>query len=212
MSTALKLEELAKEMQIIICFIIGYIFGSFLPTVIIAKIRTGRDISSIGSGNPGMANVMSNIGKVEGVLVLVGDVLKVVAAILLSWWITWDLTLQTIIEWTGFATILGHDLPVWRRFRGGKGVAVTCAWLVFSMPLWGSISCIVGGIITLVSGYLPIGAVVIPVLAIAPAFITGGPVLGILVILSVLLMIQRHWTGIKRCLSGTERKRFRKKR
>ena len=199
-------------LQVIICLLIGYLCGSFLTAVIITRIRTGKSISSIGSGNPGMANVMANIGKFECILVLIGDVLKVALACFLAWLLTWEVEPWQVILWTGFATIPGHNYPFWRRFRGGKGVAVTCAWLVFSMPLWGSAACIIGGLVTLLSGYLPIGAVLIPVLAVAPAFACYGVVPGILVCLSAFMMFHRHWDGIKRCFTGAEKKRFRKVR
>lgn len=194
--------------QILICLVIGYLFGSILTASIIMRFLVKKDIRKIGSGNPGMANIMSNIGKKEGFMVLAGDILKVIIACLLSWLITWDMDLNTVILWTGFAAITGHDFPFWRKFQGGKGVAVTCAWLVFFMPLWGSVSCIIGGIITLVTGYLPIGGILIPVIAIPFAFITCGPVPGILVTVSAVLMIQRHWTGLKGIRNGTEKRRF----
>ena len=184
-------------LQIIICLVIGYLFGSILTASIIMKYIVKKDIREIGSGNPGMANVMANIGKKEGILVLLGDILKVVIACLLSWFITWDMDLQAVILWTGFSAILGHDYPFWRKFQGGKGVAVTCAWLVFCMPLWGSAACIIGGIVTLVTGYLPIGGVLIPLIAIPFAFITRGLIPGILVTISAIIMFQRHWKGLK---------------
>ena len=196
-------------LQIIICVLIGYLLGSILPAVIISWHSTGRDISQIGSGNPGMANVMANIGKIEGVLTLVGDIMKVLIAFFFSWILTGTGDLHTVVLWTGFGCIIGHDFPIWRRFQGGKGVTVTCVWLVFLMPLWGSVSCAAGGIVTLVTGYLPVGGVLIPVIAIPFAFLFSGLWSGILVTLSAVLMIQRHWKGLKRIRNGMERRRFR---
>ncbi|MBS5262669.1 MAG: glycerol-3-phosphate acyltransferase [Roseburia sp.] len=51
-----------------------------LTATFVVKHSTGNDVSKIGSGNPGMANVMEHIGKKEGVLVLAGDILKVIVA------------------------------------------------------------------------------------------------------------------------------------
>ena len=64
-------------MQIIICLLIGYLLGSILTAVIVCRVSTGMDISRIGSGNPGMANVMSQIGKKEGILVCVSAILMI---------------------------------------------------------------------------------------------------------------------------------------
>lgn len=196
-------------MKIFICLIIGYLLGSILPAVIISWIKTGRDISQIGSGNPGMANVMSGIGKLEGILTLAGDILKVLLAFFFAWVITGGRDLQTVILWTGFGSILGHDFPAWRRFRGGKGVTVTCVWLVFLMPLWGSVSCAAGGAVTLLTGYLPVGGILIPVLAIPFAFLFCDIWAGVLVTVSAAIMVQRHWQGIMRIRDGLEKRRFR---
>lgn len=199
-------------MQIITSLIVGYLLGSILPAAIIARIKTGRDISQIGSGNPGMANVMSGIGKKEGILTLCGDILKVFLAFFAAWILTGTGDLRPVILWTGFGSVLGHDFPVWRKFHGGKGVTVTCVWLVFLMPIWGSVSCAAGGIVTLLTGYLSLGGVLIPLIAIPFAFIFEGAVPGILVTISAGVMIQRHWDGLQRIRYGEERRRFRKEK
>ena len=64
----------------LVCMAMGYLAGSFLTAVFVARTFTEKEISQIGTGNPGMANVMANIGKKEGVLVLAGDLVKVVIA------------------------------------------------------------------------------------------------------------------------------------
>lgn len=43
--------------------VIGYFAGCFLTAAIVARVAKGRNIREIGTGNPGMANVMANIGK-----------------------------------------------------------------------------------------------------------------------------------------------------
>ena len=53
-----------------ILLILGYLYGTMLTATFVVKHSTGNDVSKIGSGNPGMANVMEHIGKKEGVLVL----------------------------------------------------------------------------------------------------------------------------------------------
>ena len=195
-------------MQVLICFLAGYLSGCILTAVIVCRLRTGKDVSDIGSGNPGMANVMSNIGKREGIIVLAGDILKVIFACLLAWLVTWSLAWEDVVLYTGFAALLGHNYPFWRKFRGGKGVAVTCIWLFLLMPAWGSISCAAGGIITLVTGYLPLGGVLIPVIAIPFAFLSRGEAAGILVALCAIISVQKHWGGLKRVFKGEERRRF----
>ena len=50
----------------LVCMAMGYLAGSFLTAVFVARTFTEKEISQIGTGNPGMANVMANIGKKEG--------------------------------------------------------------------------------------------------------------------------------------------------
>ena len=39
--------------------------------------------------------------------------------------------------WAGLGAVLGLNFPLWRGFRGGKGVAVTCAASSSSPPCGG---------------------------------------------------------------------------
>lgn len=158
-----------------------------------------------------MANVMSNIGKKQGFLVLGGDILKMILAFLLAWELTGKGDSGRVILWTGFGGVLGHNFPLWRKFKGGKGVAVTCTWLIIFMPLWGTLSCLVGGVVTLVTGYLPLGAMVISILAVPFAFWQKGVMAGILMLLAALLMFTRHYRGLRRVIQGKEPKKFRKR-
>ena len=59
---------------VIISLLIGYCFGMFLTADLVALKYTGHNASKIGTtGNPGMANIMANLGMKAGLIVLVGD-------------------------------------------------------------------------------------------------------------------------------------------
>ena len=104
-----------------ILLILGYLYGTMLTATFVVKHSTGNDVSKIGSGNPGMANVMEHIGKKEGVLVLAGDILKVIVAGILGRLLFPDKTWHDIFLYTGFGAIFGHNYPLWRKGKGGKG-------------------------------------------------------------------------------------------
>lgn len=193
-----------------LCLFIGYCFGNFLTAEVVARICTGKHAAQIGSGNPGMANIMSNVGKKQGFLVLGGDFLKTVLAFAAAWLIAGDVLKRDVILWSGFGTLLGHNFPIWNKFRGGKGVAVTCTWLVIFMPLWGTLCCVVGGIVTLVSGYLPLGAVLITLLAVPAALCTESKIAAVLMLLSLVIMVYKHRHGLRRIIDGEEERKFRK--
>ena len=163
------------------------------------------------TGNPGMANIMAQLGKGAGLLTLAGDTLKTVAACGAAYYATAPLIGQASILYAGLGAVLGHNYPAWAGFRGGKGVAVTCVWLVLYLPFWGTLCCIAGGALVLWLGYLPLGAVVIPALAILPAWLSYGPESGILTLALAIIMFSRHYHGLLRIRQGTEPRFFQRR-
>src|SRR3954470_1895556 len=107
--------------------LIGYLAGS-VPFAFLLARKAGVDVRLAGSGNVGAANVLRTAGASRGVLVLMLDVAKGAAAVLLAHAIAGGATLAAL---TGAAAIVGHIYPVWLRFHGGKGVAVAAG--VFSV-------------------------------------------------------------------------------
>ena len=194
----------------VICTVIGYLCGCFLTAELAARLAEGKSASEIGSGNPGMANIMANLGKKAGFFVLAGDVGKTLIAFGVSWLLAGGLLGRETFLWAGLGVALGHNFPFWKKFRGGKGVAVTCTWLIFFMPVWGTVSCIAGGAVVLATGYLPLGAVLIPLLGTCFAFFSQGIMAGIFFLLSFLLMLSRHYRGLLRIVRGTEERKFRR--
>ena len=194
----------------VICTVIGYLCGCFLTAELAARLAEGKSASEIGSGNPGMANIMANLGKKAGFFVLAGDVGKTLIAFGVSWLLAGGLLGRETFLWAGLGVVLGHNFPFWKKFRGGKGVAVTCTWLIFFMPVWGTVSCLAGGAVVLATGYLPLGAVLIPLLGTCFAFFLQGIMAGIFFLLSFLLMLSRHYRGLLRIVRGTEERKFRR--
>ncbi len=194
------------------CLALGYLIGSFLTAEPVSRLLSGKSPKEYGSHNPGMTNVMLHLGKRAGFLVLAGDVLKTLLALFLCTALAREAIGTTAaILWGGMGTVLGHNFSFLAYFHGGKGVAVTCAWLMVLMPLWGTLSCVAGGIFCLATGYLPPGAVLIPVLAILPGFFTKGTEAGIFMLLASVMMFLRHHRGLKRVLRGGEHRFFRGK-
>ena len=192
------------------CLGIGYLFGMVLFAELIVRFRLGKSARSIGSGNPGTANISRQMGLRWGLAVLAGDLLKTGAAC----WISLALfpALGHIaILWAGLGATLGHDFPLWAQFRGGKGVATTCAFTVLFSPLWGGLCVLLGGAVVLATGYLPVAAVVIAGCALAPGWFLGGAEGLALMLCSLGLTLLCHRHGLQRVFKGEERKALRKK-
>ncbi len=191
----------------VICVSIGYAFGNFLTAEIISHKASGKSVFVRGSGNPGMANIASLYGMKYGIIVLLGDLLKTFIPCMLCRYILFPDHGVLAAAYTGLGVILGHDYPFWHRFKGGKGVSCTCAALIsISLP-YGLIACIIGLLGLLISKYMPIGAILIPIAFIIPAFSNYGIEIGSLTIIMTLVMLQRHLKVLRNIPAGKEPKK-----
>lgn len=183
--------------------IFAYLLGSVSTAIIVCQLLGLPDPRSEGSHNPGTTNVLRIGGKGPALLTLVGDILKGVIAVLIA-----KHGLHLTGEWLagiGFAAFLGHLLPVFFRFEGGKGVATALGVLaVLNWPL-GLAVMSVWVIAFAASRISSLGAVcgfiAAPLLAhfMAPDFF-----IGILFMSAVLLL--RHRGNIAALLKGEERR------
>lgn len=131
--------------------IIAYLLGSLNPAIMITKLKTGKDIRTMGSGNAGFTNVLRSVGKGPAIATIVFDYLKGIIAVLIGWWLFSTLTVTndvSPIEYVkygrylaGLFVILGHSFPIFYGFKGGKSVVTANAlmlvvdWRVFLMVL-----------------------------------------------------------------------------
>jgi glycerol-3-phosphate acyltransferase PlsY len=104
----------------------AYLLGSVSFSYLIVKIREGRDVRSVGSGNAGATNVLRASGPKAAVLTLVLDVGKGVAAVLGTRLLEAP---PPVVGGAAFAVVLGHIFPAFLGLRGGKGVATAAGAL-----------------------------------------------------------------------------------
>lgn len=194
-----------------VCLVIGYVFGQFLTAELVARTITGKSAREIGTGNPGMANMMAHVGKGAGAMVLLGDAAKTAAACWACWLAASPRLGQAALLYGGLGTVLGHNFPLWGRGWGGKGVTVTCVWLMICLPVTGVLCCLAGGALVLYLGYLPLGAVAIPALAVPLAWVQLGAENGVVMLAATMLMLSRHHRGLRRIIHGEEPRFFRRK-
>lgn len=131
--------------------IIAYLIGSFNPAIVITRLKTGKDIRTMGSGNAGFTNVLRSVGKGSAIATIALDYLKGTVGVLIGWWIFSQLTVTNEVSPTeyviygrylaGLFVILGHSFPIYYGFKGGKSVVTANAlmlvvdWRVFLMIL-----------------------------------------------------------------------------
>lgn len=113
-------------LNLIFLIIFGYLLGSVPFSYLIPKAK-GIDIRKVGSGNVGATNVIRALGLKFGLLATILDLLKAVIPVYLATrflFFDWQIALVAITP------ILGHILPPWLQFKGGKGVGSTIGVLL----------------------------------------------------------------------------------
>ena len=194
--------------KILLCLIVGYLIGSLNFAIIYSKLK-GDDIRNHGSGNAGATNVLRTYGKGPAALVFILDILKGVIAILLMR-IVFEGMLYDCSAALG--AVLGHNFPVYYKFKGGKGVSTSLAVLItlhFPTALAAMITFVVVAVLT---KYVSLSSILAAVAAIVTAFaVFKIDVFSIFCAIIGLLCIYRHRSNIKRLLNGTENKLGQKK-
>jgi acyl phosphate:glycerol-3-phosphate acyltransferase len=116
---------------ILISVTVGYLLGSIPFGFILVRVFRGTDVRTTGSGNIGATNV-ARTSPLLGLATLVLDFLKGLAAVMIvAALFPGHRTLQFV---TALAAIAGHVVPVWLRFKGGKGVATGLGSLILLTP------------------------------------------------------------------------------
>lgn len=111
---------------------IGYLVGTFPTADLIAKRVSGGmiDLRASGSGNPGGANAVKVLGKRAGYTVMAVDIAKGAAASVLGATLAGPAGAHA----AGSASVVGHCLPVWNGFKGGKGVGASVGQCLATFP------------------------------------------------------------------------------
>ena len=218
--------------------VVGYLLGSIPVGYLVGRSR-GIDIREHGSGNIGATNVVRVLGKKPGYFVFVCDALKGFLAVFLSQWLLLA-RVHTVLRAAAanglapdampsayaeasqtavivgivaaLACIIGHNFPVWLKFRGGKGVATTVGVLLGLMPAAIGVSAVVWVVSFYAFRYVSLasllGAAALPV---AVFFLTtrrGNPGLANPLLwfslTAACLIFWRHRANIQRLLNGSE--------
>ncbi len=194
----------------------GYLIGAIPFGYLVFYAVKGVDIRTVGSGNIGATNVGRNLGFRFFVLVFLLDVLKGLAPTAgipralkaLGMSVPADLAVYIAI-----AAVLGHNFPVYLRFKGGKGVATSLGSLL-ALDLFACGAAAVGFFLV----FLPTRYVSLSSIAGALAFAAGhfartaGPwnsenlAMSLLSIAIPTLLLVRHHKNLGRILQGTEPK------
>ena len=211
--------------------VVSYLLGSIPSGLLISKSQ-GIDIREHGSKNIGATNVWRTMGKNWGLLAFLCDTFKGWLAV------TVGVSLATHFgstvelphdhsyvkylppDYAGITAalgcILGHNFPIWLRFKGGKGVATSLGVIIGMMPLVSIIIFAVWVVVLKLTRYVSVASLVaslsLPIAVVALLFF--GPTEGWAAVhgwgnfyfgvVAASLVFKRHIPNIKRLMAGTE--------
>ena len=148
---------MALWLKYVLIAVVGYLLGNISVGILVAKLYGIKDIRKVGSGNAGSTNVLRNLGWLPSVLTLVGDCLKSFIAAQLGRYLAGDVGLLI----GGTAAILGHDFPVFFKFKGGKGIAASLGMILTINPWLGIGLTAVVVLIAALTGYVSLGSITV---------------------------------------------------
>ncbi len=191
----------------VIVAVFGYLLGSIPFGLVLCRLFGYGDIRKIGSGNIGATNVLRTGNKPLAFATLVLDIGKGAAAVLaVRAFVGFDEPGLIPGFVAGAAAVIGHNFPIWLKFRGGKGVATTLGTVLAAfwpaglaaIAVWLAVAAIfryssLAGLLSMIAPPIVLWYHDLPVCT------------AIAALLSVLIWL-RHHENIRRLLDGTESK------
>lgn len=209
-------------MERIICLAIGYILGNFQTAYFYGKAH-GIDIRKHGSGNAGTTNALRVLGTKAGLIVLAGDIIKCVLAIVFSRLLfagSHPDMIYLLSMYAAAGAILGHNFPFWLGFKGGKGIAATAGLILAFHPYFIPVGVILFFVTFFTTHYVSLGSLLVYAGFIIELVVMGqtGQFAGMtqmqlyeMYAVGAFLTVMayyKHRENIKRLLHGTERKTY----
>ncbi|ADJ26282.1 protein of unknown function DUF205 [Dehalogenimonas lykanthroporepellens BL-DC-9] len=152
-----------ETLAVILALVAAYFIGSVPLAYLMGRWVKGFDIRQVGTRNMGTMNTFYQVGFWPGMVVLAVDIGKGALAVAVARWLE---TPQLVELLAGMVAVAGHVLPVWLKFKGGKGGATCIGVLAFLMP-WGiPIYIAAFGLLLLITRF--------PTLSYSIAFVTFG--------------------------------------
>ncbi len=208
-------------MERIICLAMGYVFGLFQTAYLYGKMH-GIDIRNYGSGNAGTTNTLRVLGTKAGLIVLFGDIMKCILAVVVTGLLfgkSHPEMIYLLKMYAAAGAILGHNFPFYLKFKGGKGIAATAGLILSFHPYLIPVGVILFFGAFLTTHYVSLGSLLvyagflieIIVMGQKGVFGMSQALLNEMYVIAAFLTVMayyKHRENIKRLLSGTERKTY----
>ena len=208
---------------LLICAIGGYLAGSIPFGLVLCYLAGYGDIRKIGSGNIGATNVLRTGNKWLALLTVILDAFKAGLAAYTAYKFSPNLeiaqfdgqplNLQDLASVVaGTFGVLGHNFPIWLKFKGGKGVASAFGFILMTQPLVALVALGIWLIMAFAFRYSSLAALTAAAAMPVIAYFMCPPIYAVFYSALAVLIIVRHHANIARLLKGQESKiSFKKK-
>ena len=193
---------------------VGYLLGAIPVGLVVGRMVGGVDLRDYGSRRTGATNAMRTLGSGWGAAVLVLDLLKGLAAVLVAR-VLFDAPSAEAGEWVaaaaGLAAVIGHNWSIFISFTGGRGVATTGGSLLALSPV--AVAVLLPAMLLVIWRWRyvsvasllgALGAVVVTALFVVVG-LGGWPAVGY-ALAAGAIVVASHADNIARLRAGTERR------
>lgn len=184
---------------LVITITASYLLGSISFGILATKFMKLQDLRSVGSGNIGATNVLRTGNKTAAMLTLILDGGKGYVAVSIVAFFS-----EAYVPFAILFVFIGHIVPIYYRFKGGKGVA-TFLGIIFAINfISGLMVCftwLLLAIISKKSSFASLGCSLV-----TPFFLFFGssPDIGLFIIILTVLIWWSHKENIRRLILKTE--------
>ena len=199
---------LYKLLELLFTVIVAYVIGSVPTGYLIVKIKTGKDLRTIGSGSTGATNVKRVLGKKYFFIVMILDAIKgALPVVLAEHFISAGSSLGLAPVAAAVAVIIGHSKSMFLQFKGGKSVASGVGTILALNFVVGLVIALVWGIITATTKYVSVGSIGALIISPFVMFYLSAPVAYVVYCaLGAIYIVYLHRENIRRLMQGNENK------
>jgi acyl phosphate:glycerol-3-phosphate acyltransferase len=205
-------------LRLIAAAIAGYCVGSIPSGVVVGRLFGNVDPRTRGSGKTGTTNILRTLGPGPAALVLILDLAKGVAAVLLARYLLMPTSAGASLDlraWAeavaALAAVLGHTFSIFIHFTGGRGVATGAGAILAMQPVVLAVGVVAIVVPIAITRYVSLGSMLA---AIACAALDLGLVLSghdvwghaAFMVIGAFFILWSHRDNIERLVHGTERK------
>ena len=193
-------------LEYLVLIVAAYLLGALPTGLIVSRVLGKGDLRQLGSGKTGATNVLRTVGRGAAVVVAIFDFGKGAIPVIIALYFMNDDMLGLA---GAAAATLGHVLPIFSDFRGGRGVSTVMGGLLVLLPWLGVLILAIGVLLLLIfkiASVMSLGAGFFGTVISIIFFISGHIEVSITVyvILGTMFIFVTHIANLKRLYKGEE--------